>query len=82
MAFAGMVGADLNDAGKIEVPTDEARLFSESATRFLVEVQPDRAWGFEKHFEGLPLWKIGSTAKEPQPLSPAGRACAFGVSQL
>lgn len=25
---------------------------------------------------------MGSSANEPQPLSPAGRACALGVSQL
>lgn len=64
MAFAGNIGADLAEAGKIEVDSDMLRLFSESTTRFLVEVRPQSALALEKQFEGLPLLKIGATVKE------------------
>jgi phosphoribosylformylglycinamidine synthase subunit PurSL len=66
MAFAGNIGADLNDAGNIEADSDTVRLFSESTTRFLVEVKPEKASQFEKQFNGLPLLKIGKTVKEPR----------------
>ena len=66
MAFAGNIGADLNDVGKIEADSDATRLFSESATRFLVEINPGNAAAFEKHFDGLPFLKIGKTVKEPR----------------
>jgi phosphoribosylformylglycinamidine synthase len=64
MAFTGNIGADVMDAGKIEAESDAVRLFSESATRFLVEVKPEHAAEFEKQFDGLPLAKIGKTVKE------------------
>jgi phosphoribosylformylglycinamidine synthase len=66
MAFAGNVGADLTDAGKIEAESDAVRLFSESATRFLAEVKPEHGPEFEKQFDGLPLLRIGKTLKEPR----------------
>ncbi|HEV3145911.1 MAG TPA: AIR synthase-related protein [Gemmataceae bacterium] len=66
MAFAGGVGADLTDAGGIEADSDEVRLFSESSTRFLVEVRPEMAGAFARHFENLPLLKIGRTVREPR----------------
>ena len=40
------------------------RLFSESTSRFLVEVRPGQAAAFTKLFESLPLLKIGRTVKE------------------
>src|SRR5262249_9026699 len=44
MAFAGGVGADLTDPVTFPTPEpDEVRLFSESATRFVIEVKPDHA---------------------------------------
>jgi phosphoribosylformylglycinamidine synthase len=66
MAFAGGVGADLSDTGKIDALSDVVRLFSESPTRFLIEVRPDQADAFAKRFGGLPLVKIGQTVKEPR----------------
>ncbi|HLW64917.1 MAG TPA: phosphoribosylformylglycinamidine synthase subunit PurL [Gemmataceae bacterium] len=66
MAFAGGVGADLTDAGRIEAEADEVGLFSESTTRFLVEVRPEQAAAFTNLFENLPLLKIGHTVKEPR----------------
>jgi phosphoribosylformylglycinamidine synthase len=65
MAFAGGVGAEL--APPVETaPSDAALLFSESATRFLVEVRPDRAAEFEACFAGVPLAYVGRTVREPR----------------
>jgi phosphoribosylformylglycinamidine synthase len=65
MAFAGEVGADLT--GRPEVPMgDDVWLFSESPTRWLVEVEPDKAAAFEACFAGLPLTAAGQTTKEPR----------------
>jgi len=66
MAFAGEIGADLTDVGRIESESDEVRLFSESTTRFLVEVRPEHSTAFAKHFDNLPLLKLGKTTQEPR----------------
>jgi phosphoribosylformylglycinamidine synthase II len=67
MAFAGQIGADLSDLSGVGSNLDDTiRLFSESTTRFLVEVQPANAAAFEKLFSGLPLAKVGSTVREPR----------------
>jgi phosphoribosylformylglycinamidine synthase len=63
MAFAGHVGADLTPAGSL---SDDVALFSESPTRFLVEVKPEHAAAFEACFAGLPLAKVGATVAEPR----------------
>jgi phosphoribosylformylglycinamidine synthase len=63
MAFAGDVGADLNLAPLHDL-TDEARLFSESATRWLVEVEPAKVEAFEAVLAGLPHCPVGTTVKE------------------
>jgi len=67
MAFAGGLGADVTDL-KAAAPSldDTARLFSESATRFLVEVRPANAAALKTLFDGLPLAKVGVTVKEPR----------------
>ena len=72
MAFAG----DLGLALELErVPTTEldagydplaTRLFSESCTRFLVEVQPEDAEAFEAHFHGLDCARVGAVTAEPR----------------
>ena len=65
MAFAGGLGADL-DLGR--VPTaplpagydpDATALFSESTTRFLVEVDPGDQQTFEAALDGHPLARVG-----------------------
>ena len=67
MAFAGGLGADITDLKNAAPGLDDtARLFSESATRFLVEVKPANAAALKKLFEGLPLTKVGTTVKEPR----------------
>ena len=46
--------------------TDEARLFSESATRWLVEVEPQHAPALEELFADLPAVRVGHTVAEPR----------------
>jgi len=67
MAFAGGVGADVTDL-KAAAPdlSDSARLFSESPTRFVLEVQPASAAALREVFAGLPLAKVGTTVREPR----------------
>jgi phosphoribosylformylglycinamidine synthase len=69
MAFAGGVGADvtsLKDLAGTEELSDEERLFSESPTRFVVEVKPGNVEAFRKFFAGLPLTPLGKTVAEPR----------------
>ncbi len=66
MAFAGGVGADLTHLGPTD-PPDDVLLFSESTTRFLVEVHPGSASAFQACFgRDIPLSQIGQTCKEPR----------------
>jgi phosphoribosylformylglycinamidine synthase subunit PurSL len=44
---------------------DAWRLFSESCSRFLVEVPPARAADFERRFQGLPCAAIGEVRAQP-----------------
>lgn len=63
MAFAGGIGArlDLSTLEKQCGITDPiALLFSESPSRFLVEVEPEKVAAMEKNFGGLPLVRIGT----------------------
>jgi phosphoribosylformylglycinamidine synthase len=67
MAFAGGVGADVTDLKAVApAVSDTARLFSESPTRFILEVRPERAAALREAFGGVPLVKIGVTVKEPR----------------
>src|SRR5439155_20721795 len=67
MAFAGGIGADVTDLKAVAAGlSDTARLFSESPTRFVVEVPPANAATLRDVFAGLPLAKIGVTVKEPR----------------
>jgi phosphoribosylformylglycinamidine synthase len=65
MALAGGVGVDLTglrDTGP--GLSDAALLFSESATRFVVEVSPANVAAFQSCLEGVPLFRLGQTCKE------------------
>jgi phosphoribosylformylglycinamidine synthase len=64
MAFAGEVGADLTELTNVGAGSDDVRLFSESATRWLVEVDPQHAPAFEELFDGMPAVRIGTTVEE------------------
>jgi phosphoribosylformylglycinamidine synthase len=69
MAFAGGVGADLDGVSAIpgaEGETDEVRLFSESATRFLIEARPEHAAELGRVFAGLPVVRVGKTLADPR----------------
>jgi phosphoribosylformylglycinamidine synthase len=56
MAFAGGLGMDIGLSG-LGGLADEAILFSESNTRFILEVENDRA--FARAMKGVPLFRLG-----------------------
>ena len=68
MAFAGGFGMTLNLSN---VPTgeditdDDFLLFSESNSRFLVEIEPKNQTTYEKHMEGIPIGCIGKVTDSP-----------------
>jgi phosphoribosylformylglycinamidine synthase len=64
MAFAGGIGADISGLPG-ELPY-EVKFFSESNTRFLVEVKPENAAAFEATSADLPVARIGTTVAEPR----------------
>ena len=62
MAFAGGLGVDIDLeplAKTSGLESNAAILFSESNTRFLLEVGPDCCEPLEAVFDGLPLVKLG-----------------------
>ncbi|MCA9065168.1 MAG: phosphoribosylformylglycinamidine synthase, partial [Planctomycetaceae bacterium] len=67
MAFAGGIGAQISVAS---VPTgnsglsDAAKLFSESNTRFVVEVQPQHADAFRQTMQGIAIGELGQTTTD------------------
>ncbi|MBX9623188.1 MAG: phosphoribosylformylglycinamidine synthase subunit PurL [Gemmataceae bacterium] len=65
MAFAGGVGADLTElhGGNL---SDEARLFSESPTRFLIEAKPEHADALRAVFADVPCVRVGVATAEPR----------------
>jgi len=63
MAFAGGLGADLVSTGAKGLP-DEVALFSESTTRFIVEVAESHTIAFEDAFTHLPVVRLGQVVKE------------------
>jgi phosphoribosylformylglycinamidine synthase len=65
MAFAGEIGADISlEALANQQLPDEVLLFSESTTRFLIELAPGDASEIEERFLGLPMCRIGKTMAE------------------
>ena len=82
MAFAGGLGASINLK---EVPLgepidrDDFILFSESNSRFVVEVSPDNKDKFEKELKGTPFALIGRVSNETR-LEIHGRKGASVVS--
>lgn len=56
MAFAGGFGIDVDVAD-----SNEAWWFSESPTRFVVEVAADKSDAFEAHFDGVTALSLGCT---------------------
>jgi len=69
IAFAGGLGAkiDLKDIPKtMEVSQNDIALFSESNSRFIVEVPPSKQASFEEKLTDLPFARIGSVSAEPR----------------
>jgi phosphoribosylformylglycinamidine synthase len=66
MAFAGGVGADVTDLPGAEGLSDEAKLFGESTTRFLIEAKPEHADRLRACFAGLPFARVGTTTTDPR----------------
>jgi len=69
MAFAGGFGATLrldNVPYKGSLTRDDVILFSESNTRFVVEVPAKHKNKFEKIFKGIPAGLIGQVEKSPE----------------
>src|SRR5262249_50194790 len=67
MAFAGGVGADVTNPGRNAASlSDEVLLFSESATRFVVEVPPEHVAAFQECLDDVSMPPIGQTCKEPR----------------
>jgi phosphoribosylformylglycinamidine synthase len=67
MVFAGGVGADvtgLKDLAGAGGLIDTERLFSESPTRFVVEVKPEHSAAFKAALGDLPLTSLGKTIAE------------------
>ena len=66
MAFAGGLGMRLslkNVPRDADVTTDHASLFSESNSRFVVEVPPEKQEAFEKCMEEVPIGCIGTVVE-------------------
>jgi phosphoribosylformylglycinamidine synthase len=63
MAFAGGIGANVSGWCDGSLP-DEVLLFSESTTRFLLEVPAAQARAFEDCLDGVPMERVGQTCKE------------------
>ncbi|MFL5241429.1 MAG: phosphoribosylformylglycinamidine synthase subunit PurL [Gemmataceae bacterium] len=69
MAFAGGIGADLTSAIPFGAAkfTNDVYLFSESTTRFVVEVTPANQVAFERLWtDGTPAQFIGKTCSQPR----------------
>jgi phosphoribosylformylglycinamidine synthase len=64
MAFAGGIGAQVKLSPSLDL-SDVELLFAESTTRFLVEVEPQRAQEFETLVSNLPFQRVGVTIPDP-----------------
>jgi phosphoribosylformylglycinamidine synthase len=66
MAFAGGLGTDLTGPGTSAGLSDDVWWFSESATRFVIEVAPNQAEAFQQCLGDVPHTRLGQTVKEPR----------------
>jgi len=85
MAFAGGLGITLDLS---TVPTDQdysgdteniVKLFSESNTRFLLEVAPEKCEAFEQVFDGVIAARIGIVTEEDQLVVNNGESNLFAT---
>ncbi|NTV63178.1 MAG: phosphoribosylformylglycinamidine synthase subunit PurL, partial [Oscillochloris sp.] len=84
MAIAGRLGIDLDLAPIGGALSQLARLFSESPSRFLVEVAPAQAPAFEAQLAGTPLAYLGQVTAEPlvRLREGAETVIALGIAEL
>jgi len=68
ISIGGQLGAeiDLEKAPKVGRLDGATLLFSESNSRFIVTVAPEKAAQLERLFEGLPIAKVGVVVAEPK----------------
>ena len=68
MAFAGQLGieVDVSAAAADNGLSDTEMLFSESNSRFLVEVAPAAEASFVQQLAGVPHWRIGTVSDSPR----------------
>ena len=67
MVFAGGFGLGISLAPLAKatgISSDAVLLFSESNTRFLIEVEPEKQEAFEELFSGLPVVLVGTVVNE------------------
>jgi phosphoribosylformylglycinamidine synthase subunit PurSL len=67
MAFAGGLGMEIHLESLSEesgIKNSTILLFSESNSRFLVEIKPENCQAFEEKLAGLPCVKLGTVLKE------------------
>ena len=68
MAFSGGYGMSLNlnstPTGE-EISADDTLLFSESTSRFLVEIEPQHRQTYETHMAGIPTGCLGTVTDRP-----------------
>jgi phosphoribosylformylglycinamidine synthase subunit PurSL len=79
MAFAGGLGIDANLLGLPRSPDcwrNDAQLFSESNSRYVVEISPDKYDAFAKLMLNLPFGQVGRVSPNPRLVikAPDGRA--------
>ena len=69
MAFAGGYGMSLNlddiPTGD-EINADDYLLFSESNSRFVVEIEPQHRDAYENHMAGIPIGCLGTVTDTPE----------------
>lgn len=66
MLFAGDLGAEVSlkkVPGENSIKRDDCILFSESNSRFIVEVSPDKKKSFEKEMKNIPIGFMGSATE-------------------
>jgi len=74
MCIAGRLGANLNG------DFDEVDWFSESNSRFMIEVAPEHTAEIESLFKGFPIYKFGTVTAEP--VLSFGDLLSVSVSEL
>lgn len=70
MCIGGTIGADVELQDELR---SDVLIFSESPTRWLVEVKPENEEAFKEQFQGLPIQKIGQTGGDSLKISAGGK---------